>query len=138
MCWYARPAANIPRQGSQRPAGTSGRAAGCEVVFSTGGLHVLIRIEQPMQMHDEVAHMGVVYGLLRLRPPRCMGRGVIREQADDFHLIEILEGRMFEIGEFTADHEMKQLLRGTIRHDCLSWCGPGRLILDETQNRSRQ
>src|ERR1700754_52565 len=96
MCWCARPAANIPRRGSRRPAGTSGRAAGCEVVFSTG-LHVLAWIEQPVQMHDEVAHMGVVYGLLCLRPPRRMGRGVIREQADDFHLIEILECRMFEI-----------------------------------------
>src|SRR5882757_552565 len=131
MCWYARPAANIPRRGSQRPAGTSGRAAGCEVVFSTGGLHVLIRIEQPVQMHDEVAHMGVVYGLLRLCPPRRMGRGVIREQADDFHLIEILESRVFEIGEFAADYEMKQLLRGTIWHDSVSYSGPGRMILDD-------
>jgi hypothetical protein len=49
-----------------------------------------------------------------------MGRGVIREQADDFHLIEILEGRVFEIGELAADHEMKQLLRDTIWHDSFS------------------
>src|ERR1700704_6259882 len=131
MCWCARPAANIPRPGSQRPTGTSGRATDCEVVFSMG-LHVLAWIEQPMQMHDEVAHMGVVYGLLRLRPPRHMGRGVIREQPDDFHLIEILEGRVFEIGEFAADDEVKQLLRGTIWHDSFSYSsGPGKQILDD-------
>src|SRR3954471_11749552 len=130
MYWYARPAANIPRPGSRRPTGTSGRAAGCEVVFSTG-LHVLAWIEQPVQVHHEVAHVGVVHGLLRLRLPRRIGGGVIRENADDFHLVQILEGRVFEIGEFAADHEMKQLLRGTIRHECFSWCGPGTPILDE-------
>ena len=74
-------------------------------------------IEQPVQVHDEIAHVGVVHGLLRLRLPRRIGGCVIRENADDFHLIEILERRMFEIGEFAADHEMKQLLRGIIWHD---------------------
>jgi hypothetical protein len=32
---------------------------------------------------------------------------------------------VLEIGEFAAEDEMKQLLRGTIWHDSVSWCGPG-------------
>jgi hypothetical protein len=45
---------------------------------------------------------------------------VIGKHADDFHLIEILEGRVFEIGQLAADDEMKQLRLGTIWHDGFS------------------
>ena len=49
-----------------------------------------------------------------------MGGCVIGKHADDFDLVEILERGVFEIGQFAADHEMKQLLRGTIWHDDFS------------------
>jgi hypothetical protein len=78
------------------------------------GLRVLPRIEQPMQVDHEIAHVGVVHGLLRLRLPGRKSGGVIGKHADDFHLIEILERRVLEIGQFAADDEMKQLLLGTI------------------------
>src|SRR3954470_5513865 len=107
MYWCATPAADIPRPGNRRPAGTSGRATDCEPAFSTGGLRFLTGIEQAVEMHDEIAHVGVVYGLLRLCLPRRIGGRVIGKNADDFHLIEILEGRVFKIGQFAADHEMK-------------------------------
>src|SRR6185369_9968754 len=120
MCWCATPAADTPRRRSQRPAGTSGRATGCVAAFSTGRLRFLTGIEQPVQVHDEVTHMSVIHRLLRLRLPRRIGGRVIRKNADDFHLVEILEGRVFKIGELAADHEMKQLLRATVAHAWVS------------------
>src|ERR1700723_2000490 len=116
ICWSARPAAGTrPRESPQRAA-PSCCAAHCEVTFSTGRLRVLTWIEQPVEMDHEIAHVGVVYGLLRFRLPGGMGGRVIGEHADDFHLIEILEGRMLKIGQFAADNEMEQLLRDTIWH----------------------
>ncbi len=76
----------------------------------------MARIEQTVEMHDEISHVGVIYGLLRLRLPGRMSRRVIRKYPDDFDLIEILEGRVLQIGEFAPDDEMKQLLRRMIRH----------------------
>ena len=77
-------------------------------------------IEQPVEVDHEVAHVGVVHGLLRLRFPRRMGAGVIRVDADDVDLVEVLERDVFKVGQFTADDEVKQLLRGAIWHDGLS------------------
>ena len=75
-------------------------------------------VEQAMQMDHEIAHVGVVHRLLRLRLPRRIGGRVIGLDADDLDLIEVLERHVLEIGEFAADHEMKQLLRlATVRHD---------------------
>src|SRR5260370_34944200 len=45
------------------------------------------RIEQTMQMHDEVTHLRVVDGLLSLRPPRHVGLGVIRIDAAKVDLV---------------------------------------------------
>ena len=74
-------------------------------------------IEQPVEVAHEIAHVGVVHGLLCLGLPGGVGGRVIGEHADDFHLIEVLEGRMLKIGQFAADHEMEQLLRDIIWHD---------------------
>ena len=49
-----------------------------------------------------------------------MGGCVIGEHADDLDLVEILECRVFEIGQLAADNEMKQLRLGTIWHDGFS------------------
>src|SRR5665213_2830737 len=118
--WSARPAEGTrPRENPQRAA-RSCCAAHCEVTFSTGRLRVLTWIEQPVEMDHEIAHVGVVHGLLRLGFPGSVRGRVVREHADDFHLIEILEGRMLEIGQFAADHEMEQLLRGTVWHASFS------------------
>ena len=85
-----------------------------------GRLRVLTRIEQPVEMNDEIAHVGVIHSLLRLGfPGRVSGR-VVGIYADDFHLIEILERDVIEIGQLASDDEMKQLLLGTIWHDSLS------------------
>ena len=70
-----------------------------------------------MEVDDEVAHVGVVDGLLRLGFPGYVGAGVIRKHTDDFHLVEILERRALKIGQFAADDEMEQLRLGAIWHD---------------------
>ena len=67
----------------------------------------MTRIEQPMEVHDEIPHVGVINRLLRLRLPDGMGRCVVRIKADDLDLVEVLEGRMREIGQFASDHEME-------------------------------
>ena len=81
---------------------------------------MLTWIQQPVEVNDEIAHVGVVHGLLRLRLPGRVSGCVIGIYADDIDLVEILERDVFEIGQLAADDEVKQLLRGTIWHDGLS------------------
>ena len=45
-----------------------------------------------------------------------MGGSVIRIEADDFDVVQVLEGVVLEVEQLTADDEMEQLLRGTIWH----------------------
>ena len=73
-------------------------------------------IEQPMEVNHEVTHVGIVHGLLRLRFPSRVSGSVIGKHADDFDLVKVLEGGVFEIGQFAADDEMEQLRLGTIWH----------------------
>src|SRR5579871_4736891 len=79
--------------------------------LSVGILRHFFRVEQTMQMHDEVAHMGIVHGLLSLGPPCLVGFSVIRIEPDDVDLAEILELYIFKPGEFSAEHKVQQLLR---------------------------
>src|SRR5258708_27369950 len=120
MGWSTRPAESTRRRGKPPRAEASCCAAHCELVFSTAGLRVLTWIEQPVEMDDEIAHVGVIHGLLRFGfPGRVSGR-VIGIHADDIHLIEILERRAPESGQFASDDKMKQLLLGIIWHDSFS------------------
>src|SRR5262245_20985072 len=81
---------------------------------------VRFRIEQPMHMNDEVAHMSVVDGLLRLRLPGRIGGGVVRINADDVELVEVPELDPIEIGELAAENQMQQLCGiCLIRHDAV-------------------
>ena len=72
-------------------------------------LRIFARIKQPMEMNDEIAHVRIIDGLLRLRFPSRMRRCVVRKYADGLDFCEVLEGRVLEIDEFAADDEMKQL-----------------------------
>src|SRR5205807_4871904 len=94
----------------------SGCATCCEPVFSTGRFRVLTRIEQAVEMDHEIAHVGVVDGLLRLGFPGGISCGVIGKHADDIDLVEVLERRPPDVGQFASDDEVKQLLRGTVWH----------------------
>ena len=48
-------------------------------------------VEQPVEVNDEIAHVGIVHGLLRLCLPGRVGGGVIGIDADDVQLVEIPE-----------------------------------------------
>src|ERR1700676_3671022 len=125
-CWSARPAADTRPRETPQHAAPSCCAAHCESVFSTGRLRVLTWVEQPVEVDHEIAHVGVVHGLLRLGFPRRVSGRIIGEYADDLHLVEILEGCASEIGQFAADHEMEQLLGGTIWHVSFPVAVPGK------------
>src|SRR2546428_14039244 len=78
---------------------------------------VRFRIEQSMEVNDEIAHVGVVDVLLRLGLPGNVGGGVVRINADNVQFIEIPELDLVQIGEFATEYEVKQLsARGLIRH----------------------
>ena len=61
-------------------------------------------------MHNEISHLRIVHGLLCLGAPRRIGGGIIRKDADDIDLAQILEFGGVELREFAAEHEMKKLL----------------------------
>ena len=67
-------------------------------------------------MDDEVAHLRVVDRALRLGAPGDVSGRIVRIEADDLDVVEVLEGVVLEIEQFASDDEMEQLLRGTIWH----------------------
>jgi len=68
-------------------------------------------------MDNEVAHLGVVDRLLRLRLPGAVGAGVVRLDPDDVELTEILELDVVDLRELAAEDEMQKLLaRGLSGH----------------------
>src|SRR6478672_8737408 len=64
-------------------------------------------IEQPMQMDDEIARVGVIDSLLRLGLPGDIRAGVVRKNTDDVDLLEILEFIAAKLGQFAAEDEMQ-------------------------------
>src|SRR3954447_25216702 len=112
MCSSARPDADIRPPGFRRHAERSCSSAYCEAAFSTR--RFLIRVEQTVEMDDEIAHLRIVDRALRLRPPGGVGGRIVRIEADDLDIVQVLEGVVLEIEQLTTNHEMKQLLRGTI------------------------
>src|SRR5690349_18451377 len=77
----------------------------------------MLRIEQPMHVDNEIAHVRVVDGLLGLRLPGCVSCRIVGINAHNVEPVEILELDLGEILELAAKYEMKQLLaRGYVRH----------------------
>src|ERR1700682_4279625 len=93
-----------------------------------------------MHVDDEISHMGVVNGLLRLGPPGRISGGMVRINANDIELVEILEFGPFQIGELAAEDEMKQLTAGMlIRHVSAfrSRIGPAATAYPKSESHSR-
>src|SRR5262245_46076445 len=68
-------------------------------------------------MHDEVAHMGVIDGLLGFRLPGSIGGGIVGINANDVELVEIPEFHNVQIGELAPEDEVQQLSAlALIRH----------------------
>src|SRR5262249_7725498 len=83
-----------------------------------------------MQVHDEIAHLRVVHGALRLRLPGRVGARVVRVEPDDVDLVDVLEPDVIDIRQLTAENEMQQLLRRRRHGLSPEWygCVPARLV----------
>jgi len=73
---------------------------------------LLVRIEQPVQMHDEVPHMGVVHGPVRGVFPGVVGLRIIRIDADNIEFLEV--------GAF-GDSSERMLTAATPASDRFGW-----------------
>src|SRR5262245_24905198 len=87
---------------SYRLSDTIKPALPCRATSSVG-------IEQSVQVNDEIAHVCVIDGLLRFRLPRDVSSRIVRVDADDVDLVEILELGAAELGELATEDEMQQL-----------------------------
>src|SRR4029078_279042 len=63
-------------------------------------------IEQSAQANDEITHVRVVAGPLPCRLPCDVGTRILRVDADDINLVEILELCASELGELATEDEM--------------------------------
>ena len=69
-----------------------------------------------MDMHDEIAHMGVVNGLVRGSLPGLMSLCVVRINTNDIEFVEIAEFDFGEIFQFSAEYEVEKLFGLKIGH----------------------
>jgi len=74
------------------------------------------RLHQPVNVHDEIAHLGVVDARLCFRAPRRMRCFVVREDADNVELFEILELDALRRNELASENQMQQLSRRVVDH----------------------
>ena len=66
-------------------------------------------------MHDEIAHVRIINGLLGFRAPCRVGGRIVRIHADDIDLRQILELGPVEVRKFSTENKMEELfLRGLI------------------------
>lgn len=69
-----------------------------------------VGIEQFVQMHDKISHMGVVDGGMSLRLPGGQSAVIVGVNAYEIELAEISKRHPVEILKFAAKHQMQQLL----------------------------
>jgi hypothetical protein len=98
-----------------------------------------LRIEQSMQVHDEIAHVSIVDRLLRLGSPYRMGRRVIRENADEIQLFQIAEFDLLQVRKLASEDEMQQLrLSGALVQYCLPTNRPWRRPFRSNRRSDRE
>ena len=85
-----------------------------------------------MQMGDEIAHLRIVDGGLRLGFPRDMSRGVIRKQSDDLDLGEVAKLGSVDMDEFAAENEVKELSSRFRAHEIPLNETPDAIVADPT------
>src|SRR3989304_7530911 len=66
-------------------------------------------VEQPVQMHDKVAHMGVVDGAVSGVLPGVIGPRIVGIDADNVERLEVAELDLAERLKLASEHEVKQL-----------------------------
>src|SRR3990172_10811588 len=70
---------------------------------------VLSGVEQPVQMHDKVAHMGVVDSAVSGVLPGVIGPRIVGIDADNVERLEVTELDFVERRKLTSEHQVKQL-----------------------------
>src|SRR3989337_3391297 len=66
-------------------------------------------VEQPVQMHDKVAHMGVVDGAVSGVLPGVIGPRIVGIDADNVERLEVAELDLVERRKLASEHEVKHL-----------------------------
>ena len=69
----------------------------------------VLRVEKTVHMHYKIAHMGVVYRLLRLGFPGAERGRVVWKDAYDVKRVQIAKLHVLKIVEFAAKYEVKEL-----------------------------
>jgi hypothetical protein len=70
---------------------------------------VVLWLEKPVQMNDEISHVSIIDRLLRLLLPSRSGGFEIGEDSHNIEVIEISKRHTVEISQFTAKNQMQQL-----------------------------
>ena len=70
-------------------------------------LRVEIGLEQAMEVHDDIFHLGIVDGALRGGAPRLFGRGVIGKDTDHVELGRVDKVERLRILHASAENEMQ-------------------------------
>lgn len=98
----------------------------------SGGLRgrLFLRIEQAMQMDDEITHVSVVDSLLCLGLPSRQRARIVGIHADDIEFVEVTELDFFEVFQFTTEDEVQELLLPLVSVIFVSfYCRPSALHL---------
>ncbi len=74
-----------------------------------------------MHVHDEIAHLGIIHGHLRLLFPDRIGRSIIGIDTHDIDFIEIFELDALQSGHLSADDEVEQLFGRCFAHALSLW-----------------
>ena len=64
-----------------------------------------LRLEQPVQVDDDIFHLGIVDGALGLAAPRVLGLGIAFVEADQVDLVEIDEFEAARVLDPAAEHQ---------------------------------
>ena len=72
---------------------------------------IVFRVQQPMHVDDEIAHMRIVHRQLRLRLPCRKRRRIIRIDSDNIEIVQVAELDVRERRQFAAENEVKALFR---------------------------
>src|SRR5205807_8845500 len=92
---------------SQEDAGTTTSIT--DRLASALGAPIPFGIKKTMHVHDEIPQMSIIDGLLRLRFPGGIRRGVVGVYADNVEFIEVSELDFVQVCELAAEHKMEQL-----------------------------
>jgi hypothetical protein len=79
---------------------------GVTVAREPARLWVQIRLQQPVEMHDDIFHLGIVNGALSGTAPCFLGRGEILEKAYDIEFAKIFEFKRTRIFDPSAKDQM--------------------------------